>query len=146
MAKDTCINSDRWCAVGGLAFCGIVYGLLLDVDKVVRTFPLSVTGIIFICFAVLLWKSFQPSAKKETVWFDFQAAGVVVFAGVYLFLMPHLGYTLCTGAFCLATTLMLGFKRYVAAVLVSAGFASGMYLLFFRVLGVPLPHLGIGIL
>lgn len=146
MAKGTCINSDRWCAVGGLAFCGLVYGLLLDVDKTVRTFPLSVVSILFLCFAVLLWKSCNPTANKEIVWIDFQAVGVVVFAALYLFCLPHLGYTLCTGIFCLATALMLGFKRYLAAFLVSIGFAVGVYLLFFRILNVPLPRLGIGIL
>lgn len=146
MAKEKLINSDRWCAVGGLAFCGLVYGLLLDIDKSVRTFPLSVTCIMFVCFAVLLRASTKPTARRETVWVDFQAVGVVVFAALYLALMPVLGYTLCTGIFCLGTALMLGYKRYLTAVIASASFSVGLYLLFFRILGVPLPRLGIGIL
>ena len=131
---------DLFLALLGLAFTGTVYWSARGFADGARFFPVRVLALLALSFTCLLIKSLKRE-RKERVELDRQAVGVVIFSCLYLWGISHWGYVVSSALFFLCTTLMLGFKRYVLSLVVSVAFAIGIYLLFTKLLLVPLPAL-----
>ncbi len=60
------------------------------------------------------------------------------FVIVYLLIGRILGYFVTTGLFVFLSAILLGYRRYLLAALTAAGFVLFAYVVFYKVLGVPL--------
>lgn len=134
------LNADLLMGLSGLLFTGVVYGLAHNLEGGARFFPIRILGFLALSFFLLFCKSLRER-KKEILNLDLQATGVVVLSGLYLWAMLHWGYVIPTALFCFLTTSMLGFRRYALTFTVSVGMAFGCYVLFTKLLSVPLPHI-----
>lgn len=134
------VNVDFWLAASGLGLSGITYWIARDYPEGAGFFPIRTAILLGVACACLLAKSLKEK-HMERLNADWQAVGVVLFSGAYLWSLTCWGYILSTTLFFFCTTLMLGFRRYILTTLVSIGFSMGVYLLFTRLLSVPLPRM-----
>jgi putative tricarboxylic transport membrane protein len=133
------------CAVSALGIAYLAAGSAIPEASVgdplgPRAFPMVLGGLM-LCLGLSL--AIVPD-RAEGAW----AGGatrlpmVAALAGllaVYGYLMPHIGYLIGTCIFLAITTRLLGERSWSLGLSLAAGLSLGIYLLFTRVLGVPLP-------
>lgn len=104
-----------------------------------KAFPLLL-GILMILLGISIF--FKPgegveiSFGKKTLG---SVMGLAVLLGVYGYTLPWIGYLLGTFLFLSITSRLLGEKSWILNILLSAGVSLGIYGLFTRILGIPLP-------
>ena len=104
-------------------------------------FPMLVLACILAGSVLLLFRSRKKEAQaKITV--NFRLVGLVLVSFSYVFAMPKAGYLLSTFAFFMATLFICGYRSSLKGLVISAGLSYGIYLLFVKILSVPLPSLG----
>lgn len=78
--------------------------------------------------------------RRFTLPQHFRAVGVLVIGVLYLLLLPRLGYLPSMALLVLAASVYIGARPSVYTLAVAAGVALAFYLIFDRLLGIPLPE------
>ncbi len=103
-----------------------------------RAFPVLLGGLMALLGASLLvW----PAAGGEggAMGISLHTAGLVLLLGAYGYAIPRLGYPLATFLFLGAASRLLGERSWWVGGGLSVGFSLGVFLLFTKVLDIPLP-------
>ena len=137
------MNADFWISLIGLAFNGLAWFLLEDVSGMARFFPVCVIALLSLAFLILLFRSLRRK-ERTPITPDVQEICLVVLSFLYLLGITRWGYVISTFTFMGIAILMLGDRKIHWVLLTSAGVALVLYLLFSRVLLVPLPGLNPG--
>lgn len=102
-----------------------------------RAFPILLGGLMALLGAsILVWPT-KGEAKAMGV--SLHTTGLVLLLGVYGYAIPRLGYPLATFLFLGAASRLLGERSWWIGGLISVGLSVGVFLLFTRVLDIPLP-------
>ena len=101
-----------------------------------HVFPVAI-GLILFALSIWLWFKGQTVIRLPDRLGP--SALLAVLMLLYTLLLRPLGFVIATAAFIMAAAAVLGWRRWVAAFLVAAGFSAGTYYAFVRLLSVPLP-------
>lgn len=101
-----------------------------------HVFPV-VVGLVLMVLSVWLW------AQKPTSTFRPDGLVVPLLIGLlmlaYALALEPVGFVLSTSVFVVATSALLGWRRWLSGILVAVLFSVGTYFIFVRLLSVPLP-------
>ena len=114
-----------------------------------KAFPALVGGGLILSAVLLVFetlakrrtledRTIEPRSKDEKH-LVLVMIGMVVWSGLYYFVLETLGYLIATPLFLLGLLSYFNQRKYLTNVLVALGFTGIVYLLFSILLGVPLP-------
>lgn len=104
-----------------------------------KTFPVILGGLMIFLGSSLLVKpgrDTEYSPLKRTFISVILLAGLL---GAYGYSLPILGYPLGTFLFLFITSRLIGERSWIFGLLLSAGLSLGIFILFTKILDIPLP-------
>jgi putative tricarboxylic transport membrane protein len=104
-----------------------------------RTFPTVLGVVLLVCGAILLCR---PQRRKAAVIERKLFVPVMLLAGLlvaYALSLAWLGYPLATILFMIIAARMMGERSLAWSLPIAVGFSVGIYLVFMRLLMIPLP-------
>ena len=104
-----------------------------------RTFPTVLGVVLLVCGAILLCR---PQRRKAAVIERKLFVPVMLLAGLlvaYALSLAWLGYPLATILFMIIAARMMGERSLAWSLAIAVGFSVGIYLVFMRLLMIPLP-------
>ena len=104
-----------------------------------RTFPTVLGVVLLVCGAILLCR---PQRRKAAVIERKLFVPVMLLAGLlvaYALSLAWLGYPLATFLFMIIAARMMGERSLAWSLPIAVGFSVGIYLVFMRLLMIPLP-------
>jgi putative tricarboxylic transport membrane protein len=104
-----------------------------------RTFPTVLGVVLLVCGAILLCR---PQRRKAAVIERKLFVPVMLLAGLlvaYALSLAWLGYPLATFLFMIIAARMMGERSLAWSLPIAGGFSVGIYLVFTRLLMIPLP-------
>lgn len=103
-------------------------------------FPKFLGAVLFLLGGVNFFRLVSRRAEANA---KFASKGTVfggaLLSGLYIFLIPVLGYFYITPVFAVCLLVLLGYRNPLRVVSVSLGFTLVAYVLFYRLLSVALP-------
>lgn len=112
--------------VVGPGFMPLICGVLLAVCSLIEIFKDIGRGL-------------ESSKQSPLVQFKTLFVGIFVLA-TYLLILPYLGYFVATGLFVACLTFCLGLKKLIPIAGLTFGWLLFVYVVFVKLLGVPLPE------
>jgi putative tricarboxylic transport membrane protein len=105
-----------------------------------RTFPMILGVLMAACGAYLVVRPAARGAQPVLARSSFlRVLLLCALLLLYAITLPSLGYILATSLFLLGATLIMGERSFARGLAISAAFSGGIFLLFTRVLTIPLP-------
>jgi len=139
-------NADR---IGGLIIIAFGAGYLLAAISMPsatigdplghKTFPVILGGLMIFLGSSLLVK---PGRDTEFSPLKRTFISVILLAGLlggYGYSLPILGYPLGTFLFLFITSRLIGERSWILGLLLSAGLSLGIFIIFTKILDIPLP-------
>lgn len=125
-----------------VAICGVFYFMISRLPEKATIYPLFVTTLLLLLTLVHLIISFRSKSTEESNAFKGiyikQLLFVLGFSGLYVGLINILGYVVSTVLYMLVSLIFMKMDK-VKSILLSAGTAGFIFLLFKIILRVPLP-------
>ncbi len=120
----------------------VFYFMISKLPERATIYPIFVTSLLLILTLIHLLITYKKNSKEESRAFKDiewkQLLFVLAFSGVYVFLINILGYVVSTVLYVFASLLFLKTDK-IKSILLSAGTAGFIFLLFKIILKVPLP-------
>lgn len=102
-----------------------------------RAFPLLLGALMTILGgSLLVWPAGKESSSTGI---SLHTGGLALLLGLYGYGIPRLGYPIATFLFLAIASRLLGERSWWLGPLLSAGLSAGIFLLFTRILDIPLP-------
>lgn len=99
--------------------------------------------LLVFLFVVTLWIAYREwnADKREIVSFNVEFISTLVLSLVYVVLINYVGYVISSALYMFALMVLLGSRKLFMPFVISTGFSVILFLLFTKILTVPLPHL-----
>ncbi|MGQ9858566.1 MAG: tripartite tricarboxylate transporter TctB family protein [Thermodesulfobacteriota bacterium] len=102
-----------------------------------RAFPILLGALMSILGgSLLVWPAPKGSGPTGM---SLHTGLLVLLLGVYGYGIPRLGYPVATVLFMVLASRLLGERSWLSGLVLSAGMSAGIFLLFTRILDIPLP-------
>lgn len=101
-----------------------------------RAFPLFIGGLMSLLGCSIL---FRPGSGVSFKGMSVSTVGLLLLLGFYGYGIPVLGYPIATFAFLVISSKLLGERRILRGLVISGGVSGAIFLLFTKVLEIPLP-------
>lgn len=134
--------------IGGAIICAVGLAYLIAALAVPRAsvgdplgptaFPVVLGGMMLLLGFSFLIAPEKDQASEGLKW-NLSVVLLAGLLGVYGYSLPYVGYPLGTFLFICITARLMGERSWAQGISLSAGLSAGIYLLFTRVLDVPLP-------
>lgn len=106
--------------------------------RLVGVFTLVVA--IFHLVDVLRRKEFDNNFEDSNL---LKVLELLAVLGIYVALLKHVGYFICTSLLMFYVTVAQGYKKYLTAAVASVGFTLAVFFVFKVLLNVPLPRMAL---
>lgn len=124
-----------------LAISGIFYSMTSVIKPEGRMYPIFVIGLLAFLTVIHLIITLRSEKDEKNILDGIemkQLLFVLIFSGIYVFLIDKVGYVISTFLYVLISLIKLKIEK-VNSLLISIGFTVVIYILFKIVLKVPLP-------
>ncbi|MDR1731286.1 MAG: tripartite tricarboxylate transporter TctB family protein [Synergistaceae bacterium] len=103
-------------------------------------FPKLLALSLILLGGINLFRAIRRRKKDKTKFsIDLQLLRGIILSAAYIFLIPAGGYFIVTPIFSICLLLSLGYRNPLKVALVTMGFTIVAYVLFYKILSVPLP-------
>jgi putative tricarboxylic transport membrane protein len=124
-----------------ITFAGVFVWDVRDLGPLDATYPRALALVLFVLAVAsfLSSKHFPPDGEGRLAMIEGKTLRIILISFGFALLVPRLGFIAATTVATPVTMWLFGMRRIMPILLMTVGLSAGIYLLFIRALGVPLP-------